>query len=86
VASSNERKISRLVARSLLFFDDETKAYAGKRALIQLDSEYSVGGRCHFAVSTTALESLFFNIERFVRVWHGLSYGGKRQVAITCSL
>jgi hypothetical protein len=25
------------------------------------------------------------NIERLVRVWHGLSYGGKKQVAITCS-
>ncbi len=36
---SNERKISPWIACSLLFFDNETKAYEGKRALIQLDSE-----------------------------------------------
>jgi hypothetical protein len=39
---SNERKISPWIACSLLFFDNETKAYEGKRALIQLDSEGSI--------------------------------------------
>jgi hypothetical protein len=39
---SNERKISRWIARRLLFFDNETKAYEGQRALIQLDSEGSI--------------------------------------------
>ena len=39
---SNERKLSPWIARSLLFFDNKTKAYEGKGALIQLDSEGSI--------------------------------------------
>ena len=38
----NERKTSPWIACSLLFFDNETKAYEGKRALMQLDSEGSI--------------------------------------------
>jgi hypothetical protein len=33
----------------------------------------------------TVLTADIATIERLVRVWHGPSYGGKKQVAITCS-
>ena len=51
---SNERKISPWIACSLLFFDNETKAYEGKRALIQVDSEYSVGVHGYAVVAKNA--------------------------------